>query len=558
MGVRSPRGLRATHPAADLGAQAEGTSPVATDKTLAKVARGSTLNVVGAAFSALGTIAVTVLVTRFFSKVQAGAFFSATSLFLIVEQATGLGAYVGAVYFIARLRPSGDEARISRVVRAAAVPVVVASVTAAVALLLFATPIAGGLAGGQLAAGGAPATAMATALRALAVTLPFATLADTFLGATRGYGDMRPTVVVRQLGRSALQLAGVGGAALLGSTALLAPFWALPYIPAAAGGWLWLRHIRAESSVRRRPAPAPEPPATESELAPEARPAAEVEPEPVGARRFWSFTTPRSLATMAQIIVQRLDIVLVGIMRGPADAAIYTAATRFLVAGQLGSVAISSATQPQFTELFAFGAKKRANGLYQITTAWLILLTWPIYLLMLVDGVKFLSIFGHSYKAGLTVLVILALTMLLSAACGQVDVVLITAGKSSWSMVNGLLAMGVNVGVDLALIPRYGITGAAIGWSAAIVVANLMPLVQLAVSLQLTPLSRAVPIACGLSVLSFLALPLAARAAAGYGALGILSGIAAGAACMAAGLWYFRDVLCLLVMPGVSRFVKRA
>ena len=53
-------------------------------------------------------------------------------------------------------------------------------------------------------------------------------------------------------------------------------------------------------------------------------------------------------------------------------------------------------------------------------------------------------------------MVILGLTMLLQTACGQVDMVLVTAGRSSWSLANGLLAVVVNVGLDVLLIPPTG------------------------------------------------------------------------------------------------------
>ena len=72
----------------------------------------------------------------------AGVFFSATSLFLIVESVTSLGAYTGAVYFIARLRLLGEEGRIKVILRAAIIPVVVASVTGAMVMLVFADPLA--------------------------------------------------------------------------------------------------------------------------------------------------------------------------------------------------------------------------------------------------------------------------------------------------------------------------------------------------------------------------------------------------------------------------------
>jgi O-antigen/teichoic acid export membrane protein len=532
---------------------------------LAEVSRGSTLNLIGAAVSAVTSIGVTVLVTRQFSPPVAGAFFSATSLFLIFESVTSLGAYTGLVYFIARLRLLGEEGRIRVVLRAAIIPVTVASVMGAVVLLVFATPLAHALLGGHLGHSRAAASSVATALRALALTLPFAALMDTVLGASRGYRDMRPSVVVNQLSRSLLQFAGVMLAAAAGGAALLAPLWAVPYIPAAAAAWIWLSRIR-----RRRPAGLTSrqniPPGLAALLAlstlvrPDSTKLTSGEAytdesvRNVSARSFWRFNAPRALAVTAQIIVQRLDIVLVGILRGPTEAAIYTAATRFLVVGQLGNIAISMAAQPQFTELFAMGARHRVSALYRATTVWVILLMWPLYLLIMVNGAQFLAIFGHAYKAGNTVLIILALSMLLSTACGQVDVVLITAGRSSWSLVNGLVTMAVNVALDLILIPHYGITGAAIAWAAAITVANLMPLAQIAITARLYPFGRGMALVCTLCVVSFGVIPLAARFVLGANPVGIVCGAAAGTVLMAAGLWFFREPLHLAEMPGFSYF----
>ena len=65
---------------------------------------------------------------------------------------------------------------------------------------------------------------------------------------------------------------------------------------------------------------------------------------------FWRFTGPRALANLAQITIQRIDIVLVAIMLGPAAAAVYTAATRFLVPGQFANTAISMSAQPRFAD----------------------------------------------------------------------------------------------------------------------------------------------------------------------------------------------------------------
>jgi O-antigen/teichoic acid export membrane protein len=492
------------------------------------VARGGLLNLVGAAVAGLGTVALTVIIARTFSKAAAGAFFTAMSLFLIVEAVASLGAATGTVYFIARLRALGQHQRIPEVMRTAIRPVAVVSVTAAVILFLLADPVARLLVDGQLGHAGATPAVVTGELRALAIALPFAVMLDVLLGASRGYRVMGPTVMVDRIGRPVLQLAGIGVAAVAGSAALLAPLWALPYVPAACVVWLWFRRIR------RQPQPAA---AAESKDG----------PTPL---HFWRFTGPRGLAALAQITIQRIDIVLVAIMRGPAEAAVYTAATRFLVAGQFGNQAISMAAQPRFTEMFAQGDHRGANRIYQATTAWLILLTWPLYLLAVSFGPQIITVFGHSYRAGATVMVILGLTMLLATGCGQVDMVLVTTGRSSWSLINGLLAVVVNVGLDVALIPRYGITGAAIGWSAAIIITNLMPLAQVAATKRLHPFGRGTFVSAALCAFSFGVLPLAARHLIGPGAVPSLAAIGCGCVVMAAGIWHFRGDLHVAAMPG--------
>jgi len=581
--------------------QGGGYSPGRDGAGLSKIARGSTLNLAGAGISAAATLGITVLVTREFSRPVAGAFFAAISLFLIIETLANLGAYNGVIYFIARLsRPR----QLKAMLRVAVIPVVVVSVTAGCALFVCAEPLARLLLGGHVARGVDPAS-IARVLRVLAITVPFASLLDTFLGASRGFHDMRPTVLVDRIGRSGAQLAGVAAAALTGATALLAPLWALPYIPAGVLAWLWFRRIsgRQLRTIGARPAARPVAPPTRP-VAPPARPVAAAQwpsaPAPVrppapgpalwppdpapgrlpapapgrspalapaqsspapapgrrparwGAVAFWRFTAPRAMATTAQIVIQRLDIVLVGILRGPVDAAVYTAATRFLVVGQLGNTAIGMAAQPQLAHLFAIGDRRSANAVYQATTAWLIILTWPMYLLAVIYGPAVLAIFGHSYRAGALVMVILGLTMLLTTACGQVDVVLTTAGRSSWSLANWLLAVGINVSIDLALIPRYGITGAAIGWAAALAVTNLVMLAEVGAIVRVSPFGRGSLAACLLSAVSFGAIPFGIRTLVGPGPLVSALAVLAGCALFAAGLWWLRETLQLTAMPGFA------
>jgi len=52
------------------------------------------------------------------------------------------------------------------------------------------------------------------------------------------------------------------------------------------------------------------------------------------------------------------------------------------------------------------------------------------------------------------------------------------AGGSGRSLLNNALALAVDLVLDILLIPSMGMLGAAIGWAAAIVVRNVLPLLQ--------------------------------------------------------------------------------
>lgn len=516
---------------------------------LRSLARGGALNLVGAGLSGVANLGLTVVVARVFSKYDAGVFFSATSLFLILLAAADLGTSTGLVYFIARFRALGTTARIPGTLRTAFVPLVATSLVLAGLLYGLAPWLADWLVAGDSVSG-------ARDLRILAVFLPFATLSQACLAGTQGFRVMRATVLVEKLARPSLQLLLVIAAGLLGGGAVLLPLaWAGPYLPAAIAAAAWLA-VLAYRTGRRSPRPEPSGPAgdeTDRIVAPE--PGAEGTALPA-TPGFWRFTAPRALAGVAQIAIQRLDIVLVSALRGPVEAAVYTAATRFLVVGQLAAQALNQAVQPRLSELLARGDTEGAAGVYQTSTAWLVVLTWPLYLLAASFSWFVLAIFGKGYDTGAPVMIILSLAMLVATACGMVDIVLTMAGRTTWNLYNYLAALVVNVVVNVIAIPPLGILGAAIGWAVALLVKNLLPLTQIWVTLRLHPFSRASLTACGLALASFGAIPLAVRLMFGDGIVPLGAATLAGLVCYAAGLWRARYLLHLDAMPILGRIVR--
>ncbi|MGI8523667.1 MAG: polysaccharide biosynthesis C-terminal domain-containing protein [Nocardioides sp.] len=430
---------------------------------LEKLARRGTASVVGAGFSSISGVLLVVIVTNGFSRDVAGTLFAATSAFLIVESIALLGTDTGLVKWLPAQLAAQRPVDAMRTLIVSVVPVIGLSLGASLALYAAAPSLA------PLLVGSETASTMSVMLRALALVLPAAALYDLVVAATRGMGSMRPTVLVDNLGRLGLQAVAVLAVYLMGGGALmLALAWCLPYVLGlvVAGSWLRIQ-LRDARAVPGEPTP-----------------------WLTLAREFWAYTAPRAIARVTQTALKRSDVVLVAALASPAQAALYTAATRFIVLGQLFVQSVQQALAPHLSSLFARGETRTANSVFQTATMWSVIASWPFYLVLTGFSPLLMGVFGDGYAVASDVVLILSLTMLLSTACGPVDSVLLMAGRSWLSLRNSTVALTVNVAMNVVLIPLAGIRGAAISWSVAIVVRNVLPLVQVRRHLDMWPATR--------------------------------------------------------------------
>lgn len=517
---------------------------------LGRVARGGLAGLFGAAFAGGAGVGVTWLVARGLGPAHAGAFFTATAAFVLAAGVAKLGAPTSLVYWPARLRARGEPHLLGACLRIGLPPVVLAGLALGAALWLAAPWLA-------RLAGNDEATTITGQLRLLALFLPPAATADALLAAGRGYRAIAPTVWLDRITRPALQLAGLGGVLLVGRwnplPATAYPLaWVAPYAVVALLAADQLRRVHAATTTPGADAGGAD------------RAAVQPVPRRRGAVRrlrhdFWRFAGPRAVATVAHLALQRIDVLLVAALVGLAEAALYAVASRFVVLGQFVNQAISQAVQPRLAETLSTGDRAGANRFYQAATGWLVLLSWPLYLLVLVLAPHYLGLFGQAYATGDAfvtggrIVAVLAAAALLASGCGMVDMVLAMGGRTSWNLANVLIALAVTVAVDLALIPRLGALGAAIGLAAALAVNNLLPLAQVGYALRVHPFGRGTVTAAALATGCFGALPLAALTIADAGPGTLLAVVAAGGACYLAGAIALRRPLALDTLSALRR-----
>jgi O-antigen/teichoic acid export membrane protein len=428
-----------------------------------RLARGGALNLAGGIVNGLFSFLFVVVLTRGLHATRAGAFFEAVALFSIAGNAVELGADVGLVRTVARLTALGRAADLRSTLKVAIGPVLAAGAGAGTALFILAPQAS------HVFGRGPHQDVTTSAIRVLALFIPVVAAHTLTVAATRGFGTMRADVALDKAARPFLQLI-LALAAMAAGLGVVAVSFAYvgPIAAAFAASVLWLLRLlrRAERQ------------GTGAETG---RPARGL------AASFWRFTAPRGLASVFQVTTLWMNTLLVGAFVSLKAAGIYTASSRLLVLGNFALLAVINVIGPQISDLLARESRDRARAVYQTATCWLMLVTWPVYFTLAVFSPLLLRVFGPEFVAGRTALLILSLAMLVSMATGPVDVVLLMGGKSSWNLLNTVVALAVNVSLNLLLIPHLGIEGAAIAWAASIVVNNLAPLAEVWMLLRLDP-----------------------------------------------------------------------
>lgn len=180
------------------------------------------------------------------------------------------------------------------------------------------------------------------------------------------------------------------------------------------------------------------------------------------AKRWLASSGGLVLLSGTALLALRLDVIMIGILIGDASVGLYMGAVRIAQIVLIGQGAVSIMLSPVISQFNVSGRRdelqrtmKRAAGMVFVWNA-------VMACGLLIGGEWVLRVFGREFEQAGTALWILAVGLMFESIAGMPGNFLIMTGRQ-----NGLLAMcGValilNLGLNLLLIPLYGITGAAL------------------------------------------------------------------------------------------------
>lgn len=505
-------------PVADAGpAAAEGTA--SGEGELQTLARGGMLTLAGIVTNAVLTFAFFVAAGRLLGGRNAGALFEGMAVLAICTYAAMFGGDYGVLKLMPTVRRESARGEL-RLVVAALVPPIVVGLVICVGLLTFRTEIADAIVrqGNQLGT--------QHVLVVFAPFVPIAAMTQVAFAAMRTW-SIRDMVLVQNIllpvCRVALLLL-VAQFRLTPSTAAVA--WAAPLAVCAAIACAYL--FSKCLWERRRVGSVPEDGSTRTV-----------------ALALWKFSGPRSLGGIFQILIAWLDVLLVGALASSSQSAAYAVASRYVITATFALNAIGIAIAPQLGRIFDRGDSKSAQLIYRESTWWVMAVTWPALVILVVYAPFMMHIFGRDYAAGIVSLQILGLAMLLNTGTGNNAVALLMGGGSRENLAVNAGALALNVCLNLVLIPRLGAAGAAVAWAASIAFTSLTTSLFLHRRTGLLPFGGGYALVVLSTVVGYGLFALGTRLVLGTGVGGTITGVAIGTAVFVALMVRFRSVLRL-------------
>jgi O-antigen/teichoic acid export membrane protein len=440
------------------------------------LAAGTGLIFLGFALYAILNLAFQLLVARTLGPEDVGRYFEAAAVVgIILGLCTG-GLTTGLVRFVALLDRS-DAAFLAR--RIILGDVGVASLVG-IGLVTMAPLLADRLFHDPQ---------VTTLLRIGAIGLPLGALGLLLASNARGRGAFRYHFLAEQISLPVARLLVAAvvlpmGVGVVGAiTALVAGFTA-----SAIVGLLGARRIDTRVSVRDRVS------------------------KPGLVMRMLRFSAYRWGVDALGTVLLWADIVILGALRGPTSTGTYAVATRIILFTWVGLVAVNLALAPAAARQLEARRAEDAARLFAVAARWGAVLTLIPLAIVLALRVSLLELLGDHFVSGAETMIILAIGIGFSALCGPLGTMIDMSTHNRLFLWNSIGAVATNVALNFALIPVWGINGAATAWTISLILVNLLLLYQTKRYL-------------GVAVL----LPLQVRTALAVTAVGIIVVVAAGA-----------------------------
>jgi O-antigen/teichoic acid export membrane protein len=191
-------------------------------------------------------------------------------------------------------------------------------------------------------------------------------------------------------------------------------------------------------------------------------------------QRILRFSLPLLAAIASTLALQSSDVLLLGAFRGTIAVGLYYPVLRMVNLSALALSAVGQYFLPVATSILAARDMPGLRSFYTTVTKWEIaVLGPPLIMLVIEPGPLIVALFGAPFGAAVWVTRVLALGYLVNILTGHNGMIMVALGMTRQIGIRSALSFFASIALNLALIPAFGMLGAALGTSLVYVGLNI-------------------------------------------------------------------------------------
>lgn len=430
------------------------------DESLAKITRGAGIIFVGTALGMFLAFFSKVMLVRYITPSEYGLFSLGLVFFNIIVVVSRLGLHQGTPRYIAVYRSKEDGGRVREVAYSSIKIALFASVLLTLCLFFTSNLISTNFIHDQ---------ALAMPLKIFAIAIPFLTLVNIFSFIFRGFEKATPNVYFSLL-QNVLFLA------LLGLVIGLSLSF-LSTVYAFVASMVFTLLAFAVYTFRKNPLPHSPSRRESSTLLSLFKgfwgggkgDTDEGKPRSI-ARELLFFSLPVLGSSILWQIMTWTDTMMLGYFLTSDMVGLYNGAVPLARLLPTILVSFNFLYLPLASRFYARNQMEELKRIYQVLARWIFLIALPVFLVLVLFPHTVLGfLFGAAYTEAVSSLQVLVAGYFILVCLGISANTLIAMGRTKFILCSVLAGLIVNVALNISLIPRLGILGAAIGTASALV-----------------------------------------------------------------------------------------
>jgi O-antigen/teichoic acid export membrane protein len=383
-----------------------------------------------------------------------GIFFLGFTIFKILEKVSTVGLHNGVLRYVSLFRGIKDEQKIKGTILLSLKIVLITGVSIALLMIIFSSTISSNLFHN---------IDLSSILKIFGIMVIFTALTEILIYSTQAFQIMKYKVLVRMIYEPGVRILLLIIFFILGLKLFGAVFaFLISIITGTFLAFYYLKKIFPSILIKKISAT-------------------------YETKNILNFSWPLFVAGFFNLIIIHINTLMLGHFRTSQEVGLYGAAQRtsFLIPVILES--FNAIFAPIIADFYNRKELEKLENLFKIVTKWIFTISFPVFLIIVFFAKEILNLWGKEYTTGAIYLIVICFAQLINCSVGSVGYMIMMTGRTKINLLNTIIIFAMTITLNLFLIPKYGVLGAALSLAIAIGTVNIIRLIEVYLILRIHP-----------------------------------------------------------------------